>query len=265
MATARKLKRKDLKKPDEFVQTGQAAAKWAGDNARTVVLVIGALFAAGILITVGAWWADATEDAAADALGRALEVMERPVLTEADAADQDDPFFTSEEEKEKAVREAFEAVRRDHPGTEAAAMAALHLASLDYDGENWDAALAGYERFLAEASPTNQFRALAYDAIVSVHLARGDEEAALAAVEKLLAEGNRYYRPFALVRKAELLEALGRPDEARAAAQEVVDSHPASPARGAADALLRRLPPAPDSAESASGEGDAARAADETP
>ena len=264
MATARKLKRKELKKPDEFVQTGQAAAKWAGDNARTVVLVIAALFAAGILVTVGAWWMDATEDAAADALGHALEVMDRPVLSEAESADRDDPFFTSEEEKEKAVREAFEAVRKEHPGTEAAAMAALHLAALDYDDENWDAALAGYERFLAEASPTNQFRAVAYDAIVSIHLAKGDREAALEAVEKLLSDGNAYYKPFALVRKAEILEALGRVEEARAAAEEVVEKYAASPARAGADALLRKLPPAPES-EGADGDGRGTADTDETP
>ncbi|RMG14107.1 MAG: hypothetical protein D6729_14140 [Deltaproteobacteria bacterium] len=254
MATARKISRKELKKPDEFVQTGQKAARWAGDNARTVFLILAAVFAAGILVTLGAWWADSQENEAAEALGRALEVMERPVLSEAESADRDDPYFTSEEEKRKAVRAAFEAVRKEHPGTEAAAMAELHLAALDYDAEDWDAALERYQRFLAEASPTNQFRSVAYDAMVNIYLAKGDKEAALRTLEEMERSGNAYYLPFALARKAELLYELGRIEEARTAAQTVVDSYASSPARAAADALLRKLPPAPEPAPNAEAE-----------
>ena len=249
MATARKIDRKQLKKPDEFVQTGQSVLGWALENKALVSAVGGGVLLLGLGISLGAWWSEKTATEASLAMGDAIAVATRPVI-ESDAPKSDDPYFPSEEAKVASARESYEAVRVAHPGSEAAAMAALKLGDLALTSGDLAAAKARYDDFLVEAGAGNTLRYAAYEGRAYAFEAEGDLDGALEAIERMLEDsGTTFYRPFALVQQARLLKALGRGDEARVAAQEVVDSFAESPARAHADRLLEGLPAAPASSE----------------
>lgn len=246
MATAKKLSRKELKQPDEFIQTGQTVFEWIGAHRQLVVGAVAISLVLGLMLAVGTWWVDRREASAAGELGSALEIASRPVIedaTQAQAAGA--PFFESEQARTEAYKAALEAVRKDHPGTESAAMAALQLGDLAYDAKDYDGAKAQYETFLKEAPSSNDYRFAAMEGLGLVATAQGDLEGAVKEYQRLVDEGNAFYTPFALVRLGETLQTLGKTDEARTKAQRVLDEFGSSPARRDAENLLERLGPAP--------------------
>ncbi len=262
MAHAKKLSRKELKRPDEFVQTGNKVVEWLQNHGSAVLAALGGIILLGVLASVGSWWLEQSAVRAGAALGDALELADRPVLDDGAAAGVDDPFFGSDDEKAERVTEALEAVRIDHAGTPAAAVATLELADRSYRAEEFDAALTSYERFLKETEKDNRLRFSALEGLGYALEAKGEQEKALSAFEQLTAEGGEFYKPFALVHEARVLEALDRPADARRRAQQVIDEFSESSARGDAETLLGRLPAVPEAAAAIEGEeaGDDASA-----
>ncbi|MDF1563479.1 MAG: tetratricopeptide repeat protein [Deltaproteobacteria bacterium] len=258
MAHAKKLSRKELKRPDEFVQTGTAVVDYLQKHGTLVLSSLGGIVVVGVLLSLGSWYFEQSAVRAGAALGDALEMAERPVLEDGGAAaTSDDPFFTSEEEKKEKVNAALEAVRIDHSGTAAAAVATLELADRAYRAGEYDSALADYERFLKESSRDDRMRFSALEGLGYTLEAKDDLEGALKAFERLGKEGGDFYKPYALVHEARVLVALKRPDDARRRAQQVVDEFSESAVRAEADTLLGQLPPAPAAAD-AEGSAEAA-------
>ena len=248
MATAKKLTRKALKRPDEFQQKGRTAVEWITEHGRVVALASAAVVVLGVGITLALWTMQHRAQTAADALGDALALAQRPVTTTPPAGEK---AFPTQAARDAAYRKALEGVRRDHGGTAAAAEASLQIGNLDLSQKKYDAAVKAYERYLADASREAPFRFAALEGIGLAHEAKGENDQALAAYKRLLAEGNAFFKPFALVREAHVLVALGRPEAARSAAQKVLDDYATSPAHTAAEQVIDGLPPAPDTGAAA--------------
>lgn len=248
MATKR-ISRKELKKPDEFLKQGQSAVDWMSTNSRGVGLAVAALLAGGVLATLGSWAMEKADVEAGAALGDVLELVDRPILTDTKPDDEDDPFFPSEDERNARVEKALEALKKDHTGSVASATADLLLGDLAYRRGEHSAALSHYETFLENAPRDHTLRFSALEGIALVRVAQGDDAAALTAYERLTRDGGEFYQPFSLVGEARVLIRLERPEDARARAQRVVDDHASSPIRREADAILASLPPAPDGLE----------------
>jgi tetratricopeptide (TPR) repeat protein len=243
VASSKKQSRKDLKKDDEFVSRGQEIVAWASQYTTALVAAGVVVLLVVIVGTVVSTTGQQRATAAASALGAALEIADRPVFgLDDETIDLGPDGFANEDARTRAFREALEEVRRDHAGTTGGALAALYLGNIALEAGEHDAALANYERYLAEAPRGHTMRFAALEGIGVVHEAKEDLEAALSAYERLAREGNAYYRPFGLLHQARILAELGRHDQARSIAQQIVDEHAGSGASRQARDLLGRLP-----------------------
>jgi len=242
LATAKKLTRKALKKPDEFVRTGRTVVEWLTEHARTVAILGSVIVVVGVGLTLGIYFASRRSLSAADALGDALALSERPVTKAPEAGKK---TFPTKAARTAAFRKALQGVRKAHGGTPPAAEAALQLGNLDLKAKKYDAAVGHFKSYLAEAAHDAPFRFAALEGIGAAEEAKGDKKAALAAYKRLVAQGNAFYKPFALVREARVLAELGQTDAARDTAQTVLDQFASSPAKDDAERLIDGLPPAP--------------------
>jgi len=250
VAHAKKLSRKELKKPDEFVQSGQKFMQWATDNARQVMLGVGGIVAIGVIVAVASWWMETQAVAAGAALGDAIDLSERPIATEGEATPVPETGvpaeenFKSEEAKTASIEAALEKVVSDYPGTPAAALAETRLGDFAFKKGDFDRALTRYEAVVKVAAENSGVLYSALEGIGLCHEAKGEGEAALKAYEAL-ETGAPFMAPFALVEQARVLEALGRKDEARVRASRVVEEFAESSARSDADKIISRLPAPP--------------------
>jgi tetratricopeptide (TPR) repeat protein len=189
-----KLRRKDLRGPDEFeTLTGQAVA-WAEDHGRLVAAVVaGAVGIAAVSLMVGYWRAD-RDRAAATAFQAAHET------------------FTAARYPE-AIDE-FARVASDYPRAPYGRLAGLYRAhALARQGDAAAAATA-YGEYLASSPPTDYLRQEALAGLGRAKEAAGDSAGAIEAYGQAGAlEGP--FRTDALLGAARLHEAASQPDRAR--------------------------------------------------
>jgi hypothetical protein len=178
-----KLKRKELKKPDEFQVVAGKVMEWLVTH-RTPVL---AGLIAVVVVALAAWgaaaWSSSREQKAGDALATALELEQRPIAGEREPIAGVETF-PSRAEREKAVLSALEKLRADYPRTQAArtALAQIGFAKL----QNGDAAGAqpALKEFLENAAG-HPLRAFAIESLGYAYEATGKLDEAKATFAKL--------------------------------------------------------------------------------
>jgi predicted negative regulator of RcsB-dependent stress response len=135
--TTKKQRAKQLKH-DKFRDTtlnyADRIAHRAEGRGRTILYLLGAVVAAGILFFVYSWWSEGRSEAARLALGKAIEVADAPVVTGTPLPNQTGPTFPSERERAQKAVEEFQKVQQNHgsPYKELARyMAAVNLVTVD--------------------------------------------------------------------------------------------------------------------------------------
>ena len=189
-----KIRRKDLRQPDEFeTLTGQVLS-WAEDNRGIVVAVASALVVlALVMIVVGRVRATRNETAAG--LFRTAH----------------EAFSTK---KYPEAAEGFAGLARDYPSTPFGRLATLYRGhALARQGDATGAATA-YADFLASTSMDGYLRQEALAALGRAREATGDSAGALEAYKEA-GEIDGPFRTDALLGTARLHEAAGRASEAR--------------------------------------------------
>ena len=113
---ATKAERNEMRQPDEFQVQAARAMDW-------IIARKNALIGAAVVIValvVGVWavseYQGSQDDKAGAELSAALALVARPVMGEAAASQPGIETFPSEDVKTKALTDAFEKVRTDHPG-----------------------------------------------------------------------------------------------------------------------------------------------------
>jgi tetratricopeptide (TPR) repeat protein len=190
-----KIRRKDLRQPDEFETLTAQALSWAEDNRGIVVAVVSALVAlALVMIVLGRVRATRNETAAG--LFRTAH----------------EAFATS---KYPEAADGFAALARDYPSTPFGRLATMYRGhALARQGDATGAATA-YADFLASSSMDGYLRQEALVALGRSREGTGDSAAALEAYEEA-GELDGPFRTDALLGAARLHEAAGRASEARA-------------------------------------------------
>ncbi len=190
-----KVRRKDLRKPDEFETLTGQALEWADTNRSLVgAIVAGALVVGAIALGVSRWRANRNEAASVDF--RAAQAR-----FAAGAFDE-------------AAR-GFEDVAIEYPRAPFGRLAGLYRAhALARQGDARAAATA-YEEYLASSPPAEYLRQEALSGLARAKEASGDTNGALEAFTQAGALAGPY-RADALLGAARLHEAAGEDDKARA-------------------------------------------------
>lgn len=222
----------ELKQPDQFHEGVEHGVVWIQEHARKVLWAIGGVVAAVVLYAGWSAWDSRREQVGAAALGKALEVLEAPIVDAAVAkpTDADDPSFGDEASRAASAKTKLEAVRSSYGGTEAGTLALVHLGRIAADAGELDAARGHWEAFAKKADGHIALAAVRLS-LLRLDREQGKADQALAYLEKATAAGSETSElpaDIAIYELAATYEALDRADEARTAYQRLVDEHPDS-------------------------------------
>jgi tetratricopeptide (TPR) repeat protein len=173
--------------PDDFITHTARAFQWLQDNSRTVLGVIGGLFAVAAVLGGVTVWQSRTHADASLKLARALKVYHRPVSTTpppGDPAEDEKPFATAKE-KYTAARDALEPVVAEYGQNGVGLIAGLYLADAHARLEQWDKASDLNRKYLEGTGGDDPLRFLALQALGTALEAAGDRAGAVKAFQDM--------------------------------------------------------------------------------
>jgi predicted negative regulator of RcsB-dependent stress response len=235
VARTQRIRRKDLRQPDEFVTLSRRAIAYAEENRTTVFLVAGAIVLVLAAVLVYRGLRASRENAASDAYVAAHALLDQKKYGEAATA--------------------FQAVADGYGSTRYASLAQLEAANaLLLAGERSNDAAIAYKKFLDGGPPTDYLRQLAL-----VRLGHAQEQSRqpqeASASYASAAELAGPFAEDALLGEARAAEAAGDSARAQTLYQQFLGKYPASDQRALVSArivALGGIPKPPDASASAS-------------
>lgn len=210
---------------DAVARSTDQTAKWLKRNSTIIQGVI----VAGVVVWAG-WgiygWRLAKAQASASSEVAKAVAQERGLVTDEPAPEDDTdprPRFKAEADRLNASRTAFEQAIAAREGTGAAKYAQLALAAVHLDEGKHDDALKTFQALSKDqlASSDPEFRGRALEGVGLAYEGKGDQASALTAYQELEKAGVSGFSELALYRQARLLQAQGKPDEAKKAAEKL--------------------------------------------
>ncbi len=216
-----RYRRKDLKRPDEFVSKGTQMLEWMRTHGNRVGVIAGVL-AAVILVLVGLRsMRSAQLRQANDELGQALAVYRANRFGD-------------------AVAQFTEVATRWH-ATPVGSMARIYLGLAEAQNSNLDGAIAALQEVLEQPELPSYLRQQAVQDVAIALERKGDAKAA-AQQYATAAAMDGPYRAGALLAEARLREQLGEPAQARALYERFVAEFPDAAEHEFASAKIETLP-----------------------
>jgi len=196
----KRISKKKLKEPDEFITTAAKVLLWTRENLRLILtgIIVGALVASSIV-----FWGIKTERREAAALNsfhRALEIL-----------------TSAEDPSSKRYQEAldgFERIQREYPNSKAAQLAQLQLGQGLLESKQYDKAVETYRTFLERNPAERLYRLFALQNLGYAYEAQGDYQRALDSFQGLVDMGESFLRPSAYISVGRCYEKLGKREEA---------------------------------------------------
>jgi hypothetical protein len=243
---AHKQDRKELKRPDEFQVVAGKTMDWLVAHRGPV---LGAVAAIAVL-AAGVWaytaWSASRETKAGAALAQALQLEQRPIAAEGNPQ-AGEKTFPSRAERDKAVLDALEQVRKEYPRTKAGETAFSQIGFHKLHAGDAAGAQAALEEFLKSAGNRHPLRAFATESLGYAYEAQGKLDEAKKAFSRL-ADADAPQR--AAFHEARLALVENKPD-AKQRLEKVAKDYPKDPVALEANQRLEiaSLPPFTPSAE----------------
>jgi hypothetical protein len=235
---ARKIDRKQLKSPDQFVSFWTHAGAFVAARKQVVLGTVLALLVGGLGTWGLATWLTRRAAQASQVFSRIERIASAdllPATGEAPKGSPDDglPHFKTEQERLEAALKEADAFLSSHSGSrlrgEAQLLRAKFLLGLGKAGD----AVTTYQTLLG-GSLDGRLRFLAGEGLGYALEAAGQDDKAIAAFGALAEEAQQsggFYRDRALYSKARLLEKKGSGKEAGKLFKEILDRSPTTPLR----------------------------------
>jgi tetratricopeptide (TPR) repeat protein len=236
VAKSEKMTQRELKQPDAFQRAGGEARDWLVERQTLVLLAIGVAVVGGLLVGLFSYFSSRGEAKAAQELGRALEILKRPVVptpegTQATPPAGEDPPFKTTQEQDQALVKALTDFRAAHKGTSSATTAALPLGKAEYRLGNHDNALAAFGDYLKNAPQNDPLRAGALEGQGYAYEAQQKYDQALASFEEMSkVDAGGYLEGMGQYHRARILILQGKKDDAAAVLVKIPVDHPNSAA-----------------------------------
>jgi TolA-binding protein len=220
--------RRELKH-DRFVDlTGSLSGK-AKENQRLLLMVTGIVVAVALIGYGIYFYRSSREQRAQEALGKAIDTIESPLLPPAGGQPIPGAKFKTDAERQAAAEKQFREVQAQFGGTDAADVADLYLARLDAQHGNIPSARKRLEHFIA-AHPKHM---LVGGARFSLYQLRIDAGEGAQVAQELQAQINKPDAPLPsdtmLILLAHAYDAQGKSDQSKEAYRRIVTEFPDSP------------------------------------
>jgi tetratricopeptide (TPR) repeat protein len=196
----RRITKKQLKAPDEFISWGSKAMQYA--MAHLTYIVLGVLLLAAIIVALVLWRQHqaASEEMAFTLLGRGIALYQQ-------------------EKKQEEALPVFSELIKDYPRTKGGEVALLYRGRSYMLQGDYDQAIADFELFLKRSSQPF-LRGIAFNALGNSYTAKGEYQKAIGSFEQVIASGDEWLRPYVLLQMGMCWEKLGEKKKAAEAYQE---------------------------------------------
>jgi TolA-binding protein len=225
---AKKVSRKELKEPDEFLSFTVRALKWM--NEQKVALIVGA--AALIVVILGTfawrWYSLSKERAASVDFIKAREILDARVIPRDDAAGTSsaDGSFASQDDKFRAAIAEFEQMAKGHANSATAALATYYVAEYSRRIGDYDKAIENFKSYLKSEGPSGELAAFAVEGIAAALEAQGKDDQAAQQYKRLTESPFDMQPDRGLFHVARLEQKAGRNDEAVRLFNEIIEKYP---------------------------------------
>lgn len=225
---SQRLSRKEIKR-DEFMESMGEAIEYVRGHSRGLLGVVAAVVAAAMVAALVYGYLENRERQADVALARALQI--RQAAIESVAADPDSrtaPSFPDVQARAQRTRELLEAVRNDHPRSNAAGIAAVYLGQMAVEASDLTTARALWEEFVSTSS-NDMLAAEVRCNLMGLDRTEGKGEELITRLRSMLG-GVDEGLPHDLLwyQLALTLDELGRQAEATEAYRQIVEEFPQS-------------------------------------
>ena len=204
MAVKKKIIKKKLKEPDEFISFTDHAFRFISRHYKRIitgVVILGVLLAAFFLFQK---WEEKKEAEAYLPFSAALELYQM----------LNSPYREGAPTDYKSLMEKFDEVITKFPRTSSGKLSLLYKGNLHLKLEEFDEAIKAYETFLQKAGKEKFYRLLAMEGLGYAHEGKKEYEKAVEAYERMLAMGEGLQVANAYLSKGRCYEKLGKKKEA---------------------------------------------------
>ncbi len=238
---AKKISRKELKEPDEFVAFWDRAIGYLISHKRESLQVVTGLLVAVLVISMAILYFQKREKTASRLLGQA-----QTLLSPARAAGVAEAIKVDTSAESEEAKQGFELLKslvEDYGGTHSGQKGRILLGDIYYEKGELDAAVDTYRGFLKGRGQPAILTALAWDGLAHTHEAKGDFGEALECYEELSRMDLTYMQGWALIGVARCNEKLDKPEAALEAYRTLLASDPQHARVDIAKAGIARLAP----------------------
>lgn len=223
---------------DEFQAKGFELVEWMQDNSQVVLGLIAAVIVSGAIFGGVALMQSGEDLEASEAYVKALRVYEG-----SDAADDlaQDAAPKDEKARSEESRKLFEAVAKDHAGSDVSTYAQLYVAKTSMKLGDFDRAVTAYRAYLDALDKNDEMRFAGLDGMAAALEAKGEGEKAASALEEWLTLRQPVAVDVALFRLAQIYAAQGNQDKAKANLERLTTDYPKSALKSDAEDLMARL------------------------
>jgi tetratricopeptide (TPR) repeat protein len=240
MATAKKVSRKELKQPDEFLSFSARAIEYAQLHSRELMIGIASIVVLSLFIWAWTVYKEKKEATASQLVAQAQSLWKPSFPGEATgqagiAPPRKDP------EAENRAREILEDVIDNYRRTSACPVARILLGQIYYENGEYDKAIATYEDFLKSGSQKPELTALAWEGLAYSYEAKEDFTKALGSYEELTQMPLTNVQGWAYLGLARCYERLQEYEKALDAYRTLLASQPQHPKAPEAKAAISRI------------------------
>ena len=158
-------RKKELEQIDPFQENLLKALAYAGENKKSISLILGAIVVVGIIFSGIMFSFKKSENTASDLVSKAMQEYSQA----SDSAKNNDPIKGFE-----AVKDDFEVVFADYSNTSAGKIARVKFAKICFDAGKYDRAFELYEEALDEFKNDSGMRNFLLSSLGHVSQAKND-------------------------------------------------------------------------------------------
>ncbi|MFH1435172.1 MAG: tetratricopeptide repeat protein [Pseudomonadota bacterium] len=216
----RKFSRKEMKKPDEFVQRGWEVGEWAAGHSRQIIIVSLAILMLVLLGAVTWSYMQGRKVKSSKHLDSVFDVTQKSVVPteyfEGAEKNTEEETFGSLFHKDEAVLEAYKKVEANAKTAGVKKTATLGIASAQLGLGRFDEAIKAYKQLLEDPSDMEGLLHFIYEGLGFSYEGQGKRDEAMKQYKALEACESGRYAELARYHMARLNELENRPKEAAA-------------------------------------------------
>ncbi len=245
MATTKRITRKEIRQPDEFMTLSARGIEFAQAHARELIIGVASVIVLGLLIWAASAYSAKKEADASRMLGQVQSLL-HPISTSPEGGQAPVPTEPTPEETGQA-QALLEDLVQNYKRTEASNVARILLGQRHYESRNYDAAIEAYEAFLKKGNRKPELTAMAWEGLAYSHEAKEDFAEAASCYEELSRTSMTNLHGWAYLGMARCYEKLGELEKASDAYRTLITDYPQHPKAAEANASIARMAPSLDS------------------